>query len=255
MKYANIPSKALQALSDLTPKAIKVLIVIALHMNKGGTCYPSRERLRDMTGLKTVASISRAIAELRRAGVICVKQRRGTNIFSWGEKVTGGDTVKDSETVTKKNTVKQQTVTKNDTAAVTKNDTALCINNTILTKNKYSTNDFATHNILAAYAKLKPPRLDQSRSRAKKHLDKLLVKYSEGDLLLAVARYRQGCLAADVPEQFRRGAGNFFGRDGDFETYLCDGYEPPINENQPEPLPESYLDEIEAIAAEVQAGK
>ena len=100
--------------------------------------------------------------------------------------------------------------------------------------------------IIEAYKKLKPH--DQTRSRGKSHIKKLLTsgKYSTYQLLLAVERYDAlaqplwgdtCCCDAEyhresawVDSKFVKGVGNFFGREALFKTYLKRGYKADIEE-------------------------
>lgn len=109
--------------------------------------------------------------------------------------------------------------------------------------------------VLDAYSAVKPPSLDQSRGRAKSHITKLLKTNSVADLLRAVENYRRVCEAGQTEERFRRGAGNFFGRDADFETYLAmTDDEVPIDQTDYGDyyLDPDFVEQIRAVAPETQ---
>jgi hypothetical protein len=82
--------------------------------------------------------------------------------------------------------------------------------------------------ILEEYLDVKPDQFDKSRSRAKRHLQRLLKTYQCDDLKTAIENYRLECEVAKTDYTYRRGIGNFFGKDRDFESYLPGAYEPPV---------------------------
>ncbi len=82
--------------------------------------------------------------------------------------------------------------------------------------------------ILAAYKMIKRPGLDLSRWRAKNHLITLLKTHSVEDILRAVLHYAMA--TEDTEEQFRRSAGNFFGRYKEWECYAARDWKPELDE-------------------------
>jgi len=81
--------------------------------------------------------------------------------------------------------------------------------------------DISVRNILE-YSKSKMGRTDTTRSRAKKHIRKLLLsrKYSEYDLLMALDRHYHEVSRNDPELKYCLGLGNFFGRDAEFKEML-----------------------------------
>ena len=105
--------------------------------------------------------------------------------------------------------------------------------------------------VVNSYRSIK--RSDTTRNRGKQHIEKLLAKHSKYDLLESIQNYGQEC--EEVEEKFRRGIGNFFGKDKDFESYLPKNYQPPAD---PEPEAASSglsIEEIEAIESEIANGE
>jgi len=102
--------------------------------------------------------------------------------------------------------------------------------------------------ILKAYAEVKPPSIDGSRGRARKHILKLLGRHPPEDLLRAVENYRLQTL--DTEPKYRRGAGNFFGRDEDWKLYADPDWEPPEDPDEPPALSLELLEEIESRVCE-----
>jgi len=88
--------------------------------------------------------------------------------------------------------------------------------------NKQVEREESAKRILEAYAKLKPPSFDNSRSRAKNHLLKLLKKHGEAKLLRAVTNYA----TQEIEPRFRRNSGNFFGRDADWIAFSDPKWKP-----------------------------
>lgn len=78
--------------------------------------------------------------------------------------------------------------------------------------------------IMDLYKAVKPPRLDPTRGRAKNHLINLFKKHKPEKLLRAVQNYQKQCEAQGTGIQYRRGAGNFFGRDADWEEFARDDW-------------------------------
>ena len=112
---------------------------------------------------------------------------------------------------------------------------------TIKKTGKKQAKESAANEILAAYANVRPPAIDTSRGRAKGHLVKLLAKHSKADLLAAVENY--GTATHKTDPQYRRGAGNFFGKDADFEDYLPGNFEviqQPVLKAQADDLSDLY---------------
>jgi len=75
--------------------------------------------------------------------------------------------------------------------------------------------------LLADYAEIKPPALDNSGTRAKRHIITLLTKRKIplGDLERAIRNYRQFAERHRPDPKYRYHAGNFFGRDGPWKEY------------------------------------
>ena len=73
---------------------------------------------------------------------------------------------------------------------------------------------------------IKAPSEDHSRHQAKKNAAKLMQKESHTfeDLAAAVRNYAQFSEAHGREPEFRKNAGNFFGRERVFEEYMPDAY-------------------------------
>lgn len=73
--------------------------------------------------------------------------------------------------------------------------------------------------ILTIYAKIKKPKMDNSRGRAKTHIVKLL-EFGESfdDMILSVKNFMD--IEKNKDQQFIRSAGNFFGKDQDWRFYI-----------------------------------
>jgi hypothetical protein len=89
--------------------------------------------------------------------------------------------------------------------------------------------------VLGIYSEIKPPSQDNSRSRAKKHLVKLLKRYKPEDLIKVTKNYLDDCQYREIKVQFRKNSGNFFGTDATFEDYI--DYKNPL-ELSPERIQE-----------------
>lgn len=83
--------------------------------------------------------------------------------------------------------------------------------------------------LVALYGeKVKVPSLDTSRHQATKNADR---RIREGDtfddLEQAVLNYAEHCLLRKSEPEFRKNAGNFFGREEIYKQFLPSAYEPP----------------------------
>ena len=75
--------------------------------------------------------------------------------------------------------------------------------------------------------KVKQPSTDTSIPQARKNAAKLLKTVSFEDLTQAVLNYAESCEALDKENDFRKNAGNFFGRESVYENFLPDAYQKP----------------------------
>ena len=75
--------------------------------------------------------------------------------------------------------------------------------------------------------KVKQPSTDTSIPQARKNAAKLLKTVSFEDLTQSVLNYAESCEALDKENDFRKNAGNFFGRESVYENFLPDAYQKP----------------------------
>ena len=75
--------------------------------------------------------------------------------------------------------------------------------------------------------KVKQPSTDTSRPQARKNAAKLLKTVSFEDLKQAVLNYAEACEVLDKENDFRKNAGNFFGRESVYEDFLPSVYQKP----------------------------
>lgn len=75
--------------------------------------------------------------------------------------------------------------------------------------------------------KVKQPSTDTSIPQARKNAAKLLKTVSFEDLTQAVLNYAESCEALDKENDFRKNAGNFFGRESVYENFLPSVYQKP----------------------------
>ncbi|NLX22440.1 MAG: helix-turn-helix domain-containing protein [Phycisphaerae bacterium] len=224
---------------DLTPAA--KMVAIALRGRLGGKdhCWPSIQTIQADTNLSRNAVLA-GVRQLEQCGVITVKRRgRGRgNVYRF-ENCTGLE----NEPVQKLDL----TGSKNRLQPVQKKDPNLLRNQSRKTKRDF---DEQARLVLTAYAEIKPPALDQSRGRAKGHIARLLVKHPVDRLLRAVENYRLATEIAATEPQYRRGAGNFFGRDGDWETYGDPEWTPPEQpfDDEPPELDRQVIEDMERRA-------
>ena len=78
--------------------------------------------------------------------------------------------------------------------------------------------------VLTAYRQVK--KQDATRGRAAKHIAKIIAegKHSVEDLLQAVRNYGRECKLSGTEDTYRRGSGNFFGRDQEYLEFLPGAY-------------------------------
>lgn len=104
--------------------------------------------------------------------------------------------------------------------------------------------------ILKLYGEVvKPPSLDHSRHRARQHIQRLLGSYAAQVLKDAVGNYADACKLRDEGPSYRKNAGNFFGREAVYMSYLPGVYEsPPRKETKREEGVRKSLEACEAFA-------
>lgn len=82
--YAHLPEHVVKALPKLTGKAARVLIAVASFMDRRGECRPGIETIGERAGIARRNTVSAAIQELQRAGVLAVeRRRRKSSRFAW----------------------------------------------------------------------------------------------------------------------------------------------------------------------------
>ena len=82
--YAHLPEHVVKALPKLTGKAARVLIAVASFMDRRGECRPGIETIGERAGIAQRNTVSAAIQELQRAGVLAVeRRRRKSSRFAW----------------------------------------------------------------------------------------------------------------------------------------------------------------------------
>jgi len=84
MSHVILPGPVAQAWPVLSPKAKAVAVALAIHMDGRQHCCLDRNDLLAATGLKKAATVSAAIRELERVGLIGVSRGRNTpNTYCW----------------------------------------------------------------------------------------------------------------------------------------------------------------------------
>ena len=84
MVFAYLPDAVMAAWPKLSLSAKAVVVAMASFMSKEGRCFPSREKLSERSGIRTLSVISKAIKELERAGLITIRRRHNTSsVYHW----------------------------------------------------------------------------------------------------------------------------------------------------------------------------
>ena len=80
-RFAMVPMATVPRLAKLKPAAGLVYLTLRGHANRRGTCWPSTDAIRAITGLNG-KTIGKAFAELETAGILRREKRNGTtNLF------------------------------------------------------------------------------------------------------------------------------------------------------------------------------
>ncbi len=217
-----IPLDRAGAVPGLSGSAVKLMVRLGVYENGQGTSWPSNGRLMAEAGIAKWATFRRARQELAALGL---RWTAGS-----GSRLTEYSWVSPTEGVSHKGRDQRKESPKSP-----QKESPIRGHREQLKKNRtnsvFSEHEQAAKRILSEYAsRVKLPRLDSSRTRAKGHLVKLLKKHPEEDLLRAVRNYATD--SAGTKAQYRRGAGNFFGRDADWEAYTSPGWKPDGTEER-----------------------
>ena len=82
--YAHLPASVVAALPKLSNKAVRVAVALGVFMDRAGECFPSRERIMQRSGLRRPWSVSRAIGELKDAGILDLQRRpNASTLYRW----------------------------------------------------------------------------------------------------------------------------------------------------------------------------
>lgn len=71
-----IAEESIAALPALSGSAAKVLVALASFMEKDGWCSPTREEIGKRAGINRLATISKAVGELKKAGLLDIERPR-----------------------------------------------------------------------------------------------------------------------------------------------------------------------------------
>ena len=218
--FAIVPSPVIAVWSELSPSEKAVTVALAsFFAGKPASGCPGNRRLMERSGIRREQTISTAIAGLLDKGLISRTRRvRKSAIYRWADPTQNVESTECADSTPKLSqpndrcwvSIKKDTNSRKPTGSESLEDDA--------------------KQILSAYAHIKPAALDRTRSRAKKHLLKLLKKHGVDDLFRAVKNY--GAETQGTEPTYRRGAGNFFGKDRDWEHYAAEDWKPGSRQRQ-----------------------
>ncbi len=245
---------------QLTSSEALVLIGYGSYVDGNLSTAVDRKSVANRLNIKSVDTVSRALCEFEKLGILTSKPRNGRSsirIFNLTDIQSTNDQSTDIQT----------------TPDQYSDDTRLIISH-LYNNNNNSTNAVDSEEVKTGIIEDQKPkvevdpedveeianlysrnvkRVDSTRNRGKGHLKKLLTKHSKYDLLESIQNYSLEC--EETEEKFRRGIGNFFGKERDYEGYLPKNYQSPA---EPEPEEESTglsIEEIEAIEQKIENGE
>ena len=87
-RYAYIPAEILEALPEMSGKACKIAVALAVFMNKQGKCWPSSKTLMETSGIRRRQSVTAALNELVELGLLSIKKEKfARNLYTWRAEV------------------------------------------------------------------------------------------------------------------------------------------------------------------------
>ncbi len=198
--------------ADLSASAKLVWSYLHYRQGTNGTCWPGLRRIANDLGLRSPSAVAKCIKQLEIAGLVEVK--RGKPNRKGEEKQTNHYTIKRApeRTSTVENVLHREH--ERPPQSTEKNQGKEKVYNIA----RFGKEAKA---LLAKYAEIKPPRHDTSRHQGKRNIISLLRSGRTVDELERAARnYGQFCESSNRGYEYRKNAGNFFGRDAVYEQFI-----------------------------------
>lgn len=78
-----VTPEVVEALADLSPAAVRLAVALGHHANGAGQCWPGRETLMRLTGIRSVATIAAGMRELELCGLRRLRRHHKPTLYSW----------------------------------------------------------------------------------------------------------------------------------------------------------------------------
>ena len=87
-RYAYMPAEIIEALPEMSGKACKIAVALAVFMDKQGKCWPSSRTLMETSGIRRRQSVTAALNELVGLGLLTIKKDQSVrNLYTWRAEV------------------------------------------------------------------------------------------------------------------------------------------------------------------------